>query len=211
MDVHGGCRGIRSFPCVCNGSRATLAPGCHGASARWHCARMSMHAAMRAVVACVLMADVRLMRGVSVGRRAAARLNVLGGARAPRTGNRWSGCDVAAAAGARPAPRGPLATAENGAAPSATLTLHAAHFLLPRAQIDFMMGGVAAAVSKTAAAPIERVKLLIQNQVRDGRCTTRALCRRPRPASSFHSYRGAGHCRRSRVTHERRPRWLGGD
>ena len=30
--------------------------------------------------------------------------------------------------------------------------------------IDFMMGGVAAAVSKTAAAPIERVKLLIQNQ-----------------------------------------------
>jgi len=29
---------------------------------------------------------------------------------------------------------------------------------------DFMMGGVAAAVSKTAAAPIERVKLLIQNQ-----------------------------------------------
>lgn len=31
--------------------------------------------------------------------------------------------------------------------------------------IDFMMGGVSAAVSKTAAAPIERVKLLIQNQV----------------------------------------------
>jgi len=30
--------------------------------------------------------------------------------------------------------------------------------------IDFSMGGVAAAVSKTAAAPIERVKLLIQNQ-----------------------------------------------
>lgn len=29
---------------------------------------------------------------------------------------------------------------------------------------DFMMGGVTAAVSKTAAAPIERVKLLIQNQ-----------------------------------------------
>ena len=35
-------------------------------------------------------------------------------------------------------------------------------------QIDFLMGGVAAAVSKTAAAPIERVKLLIQNQVRGG-------------------------------------------
>ncbi|KAJ3722306.1 mitochondrial carrier [Lentinula raphanica] len=30
--------------------------------------------------------------------------------------------------------------------------------------IDFMMGGVSAAVSKTAAAPIERIKLLIQNQ-----------------------------------------------
>jgi len=29
---------------------------------------------------------------------------------------------------------------------------------------DFLMGGVAAAVSKTVAAPIERVKLLIQNQ-----------------------------------------------
>lgn len=31
--------------------------------------------------------------------------------------------------------------------------------------LDFLMGGVSAAVSKTAAAPIERVKLLIQNQV----------------------------------------------
>jgi solute carrier family 25 (adenine nucleotide translocator) protein 4/5/6/31 len=30
--------------------------------------------------------------------------------------------------------------------------------------VDFMMGGVSAAVAKTAAAPIERVKLLIQNQ-----------------------------------------------
>ncbi|KAE8696906.1 ADP,ATP carrier protein 1 [Hibiscus syriacus] len=30
--------------------------------------------------------------------------------------------------------------------------------------IDFLIGGVSAAVSKTAAAPIERVKLLIQNQ-----------------------------------------------
>ncbi|KAI6113993.1 mitochondrial carrier domain-containing protein [Pisolithus sp. B1] len=29
---------------------------------------------------------------------------------------------------------------------------------------DFLMGGVAASISKTAAAPIERVKLLIQNQ-----------------------------------------------
>lgn len=30
--------------------------------------------------------------------------------------------------------------------------------------IDFFLGGIAAAVSKTAAAPIERVKLLLQNQ-----------------------------------------------
>ncbi|KAL8031518.1 hypothetical protein ABFX02_13G030900 [Erythranthe guttata] len=30
--------------------------------------------------------------------------------------------------------------------------------------VDFLMGGVSGAVSKTAAAPIERVKLLIQNQ-----------------------------------------------
>nr|KAJ0225949.1 hypothetical protein LSAT_V11C100026450 [Lactuca sativa] len=30
--------------------------------------------------------------------------------------------------------------------------------------IDFLMGGVSAAVSKSAAAPIERVKLLVQNQ-----------------------------------------------
>ena len=29
---------------------------------------------------------------------------------------------------------------------------------------DFLMGGVSAAVAKTAAAPIERVKLLVQNQ-----------------------------------------------
>jgi len=35
---------------------------------------------------------------------------------------------------------------------------------VPPFMIDFLMGGVAAAVSKTAAAPIERVKLLIQNQ-----------------------------------------------
>ncbi|CAN8103673.1 unnamed protein product [Discula destructiva] len=37
---------------------------------------------------------------------------------------------------------------------------------------DFLMGGVSAAVSKTAAAPIERIKLLIQNQdemLRSGR------------------------------------------
>jgi solute carrier family 25 (adenine nucleotide translocator) protein 4/5/6/31 len=41
--------------------------------------------------------------------------------------------------------------------------------------IDFAMGGVSAAVSKTAAAPIERVKLLIQNQdemLKTGRLAT---------------------------------------
>jgi len=37
-------------------------------------------------------------------------------------------------------------------------------FGLPPFVVDFLMGGVSAAVSKTAAAPIERVKLLIQNQ-----------------------------------------------
>ncbi|KAJ4854746.1 mitochondrial carrier protein domain-containing protein [Trichoderma breve] len=35
---------------------------------------------------------------------------------------------------------------------------------MPPFMADFLMGGVSAAVSKTAAAPIERVKLLIQNQ-----------------------------------------------
>jgi solute carrier family 25 (adenine nucleotide translocator) protein 4/5/6/31 len=40
---------------------------------------------------------------------------------------------------------------------------------------DFMLGGVAAAVSKTVAAPIERVKLLLQNQtemLKSGRLAT---------------------------------------
>jgi solute carrier family 25 (adenine nucleotide translocator) protein 4/5/6/31 len=42
--------------------------------------------------------------------------------------------------------------------------------------VDFLMGGVSAAVSKTAAAPIERVKLLIQNQdemIKQGRLDAR--------------------------------------
>jgi len=42
--------------------------------------------------------------------------------------------------------------------------------------VDFLLGGVAAAVSKTAAAPIERVKLLIQNQdemIKSGRLDKR--------------------------------------
>lgn len=49
--------------------------------------------------------------------------------------------------------------------------------------IDFLMGGVAAAVSKTVAAPIERVKLLIQNQdemIKSGRLKER--------------YKGIGDC-----------------
>jgi len=49
--------------------------------------------------------------------------------------------------------------------------------------IDFGMGGVSAAVSKTAAAPIERVKLLIQNQdemLKTGRLAT--------------PYKGIGEC-----------------
>jgi hypothetical protein len=36
---------------------------------------------------------------------------------------------------------------------------------MPPFMADFLMGGVSAAVSKTAAAPIERIKLLVQNQV----------------------------------------------
>ena len=42
--------------------------------------------------------------------------------------------------------------------------------------VDFLMGGVSGAVSKTATAPIERVKLLIQNQeemIKAGRLTER--------------------------------------
>lgn len=49
--------------------------------------------------------------------------------------------------------------------------------------VDFLMGGVSAAVSKTAAAPIERVKLLIQNQdemIKSGRLQT--------------PYKGIGEC-----------------
>lgn len=48
---------------------------------------------------------------------------------------------------------------------------------------DFVMGGFAAAVAKSAAAPIERVKLLLQNQ---GELQKRGhLC---------HPYRGVGDC-----------------
>merc|ERR1711937_638976 len=47
---------------------------------------------------------------------------------------------------------------------------------MPPFVADFLMGGVSAAVSKTAAAPIERVKLLIQNQdemIKSGRLSHR--------------------------------------
>jgi solute carrier family 25 (adenine nucleotide translocator) protein 4/5/6/31 len=57
--------------------------------------------------------------------------------------------------------------------------------------IDFLMGGVSAAVSKTAAAPIERVKLLIQNQdemLKTGRLAT--------------PYKGIGDCFRRVIAEE---------
>lgn len=52
-----------------------------------------------------------------------------------------------------------------------------------RFSVDFMMGGMAAIVSKTAAAPIERVKLLLQNQ---GELLKRGQLNRP--------YTGIGDC-----------------
>ena len=48
---------------------------------------------------------------------------------------------------------------------------------------DFAMGGVAAVISKSAAAPIERVKLLLQNQ---GELIKRGRLRKP--------YIGVGDC-----------------
>ncbi|ROV97400.1 hypothetical protein VMCG_06925 [Cytospora schulzeri] len=54
---------------------------------------------------------------------------------------------------------------------------------MPPFVADFLMGGVSAAVSKTAAAPIERIKLLIQNQdemMKQGRLS--------------HKYSGIGDC-----------------
>jgi solute carrier family 25 (adenine nucleotide translocator) protein 4/5/6/31 len=58
-------------------------------------------------------------------------------------------------------------------------------------QVDFLMGGVSAAVSKTAAAPIERVKLLIQNQdemIKQGRLSA--------------PYKGIGDCFRRTMADE---------
>ena len=55
---------------------------------------------------------------------------------------------------------------------------------------DFMLGGVAAGISKTVSAPIERVKLLVQNQdemIKQGRLATP------------YKVRGAPGCRRLSV------------
>lgn len=57
--------------------------------------------------------------------------------------------------------------------------------------VDFAMGGVSAAVSKSAAAPIERVKLMIQNQdelIKSGRLS--------RP------YKGIGDCFKRTINEE---------
>merc|ERR1711939_563077 len=62
---------------------------------------------------------------------------------------------------------------------------------MPPFVADFLMGGVSAAVSKTAAAPIERVKLLIQNQdemIKSGRLS--------------HRYTGIGDCFKRTIADE---------
>ncbi|KAF9158357.1 ADP/ATP carrier protein [Actinomortierella ambigua] len=64
---------------------------------------------------------------------------------------------------------------------------------------DFLMGGVSAAVSKTAAAPIERIKLLLQNQ--DEMLKTGRLS---------HPYKGIADCFRRVVADEGlSPLWRG--
>ena len=62
---------------------------------------------------------------------------------------------------------------------------------MPPFLADFLMGGISAAVSKTAAAPIERVKLLIQNQ--DEMIKAGRLARR---------YDGIGECFRRTISDE---------
>lgn len=52
-----------------------------------------------------------------------------------------------------------------------------------RFSLDFVMGGAAAIISKSTAAPIERVKLLLQNQ---GEMIKRGQLKRP--------YTGVGEC-----------------
>ncbi|KAJ5408684.1 hypothetical protein N7509_002567 [Penicillium cosmopolitanum] len=64
-------------------------------------------------------------------------------------------------------------------------------FGMPGFVVDFLMGGVSAAVSKTAAAPIERIKLLIQNQdemLKAGRLS--------------HKYAGLGDCFKRTIADE---------
>ncbi|KAF8938984.1 mitochondrial carrier domain-containing protein [Dissophora ornata] len=64
---------------------------------------------------------------------------------------------------------------------------------------DFLLGGVSAAVSKTVAAPIERVKLLLQNQdelIKNGRLS--------------HPYKGVTDCFKRVITEEGiAPLWRG--
>lgn len=62
--------------------------------------------------------------------------------------------------------------------------------------IDFMLGGVSAAISKTAAAPIERVKLILQTQDAN-----------PKIIASGNRYTGIGNCFK-RVIAEEGPREL---
>ncbi|KAF9137359.1 ADP/ATP carrier protein [Linnemannia hyalina] len=64
---------------------------------------------------------------------------------------------------------------------------------------DFLMGGVSAAVSKTAAAPIERIKLLLQNQ--DEMLKTGRLS---------HPYKGISDCFKRVIADEGiKPLWRG--
>jgi hypothetical protein len=59
---------------------------------------------------------------------------------------------------------------------------------------DFLIGGVAAGISKTGAAPIERIKLLIQNQVTSRTAPLVPVrCDAMRP-SAFHEIRSPLDC-----------------
>lgn len=60
-----------------------------------------------------------------------------------------------------------------------------------RFSADFVMGGLAAIMAKSAAAPIERVKLLLQNQ---GEMIKRGQLKRP--------YMGVGDCFKRVLTEE---------
>lgn len=86
---------------------------------------------------------------------------------------------------------------KNGAIARPTSTHHPVFVSAPAEKgpygfvIDFLMGGVSAAVSKTSAAPIERVKLLIQNQdemIKQGRLSE--------------PYKGVGECFKRTIADE---------